>query len=150
MTLRHKPFVLIEPVGEPLDYWSCWNLLSDCRNLLTVLIGLPVYPTVIQAWAVGGSNGEESPPPPTLDVYHRSRYPKSIRRTIWAFDMPVPFESIGKDRVRAVLSSWLDHAEDLGPVYSLLAETYYDPLMKVEMRVFSARTSPRNLSPSAL
>lgn len=132
LTLRHVPLLVIKS-DQPADYWTFWNTFVEFRTLLTILIGVPVYPTEIQtSQSAKDAALAESSPSPTVRVYHRSSNAKRSNRTIWPYEMPIPFSVIGDQRMPDVLRSWFGHAEKLAPVYDLFAEIHYDHFMKVE------------------
>lgn len=135
-----------------------WQIVRDCQDLLTLLVGLPVQPKWIEAHVEGELrtvvDGEMQGPIEVLsyDFASSMRREPRFKRRHWHWrDVLVPLPSVEPDLDR-VLNAWFAGARSLRPVYTLFFDTLNHKPIHLESEFLSlaqalesyhSRTYPR-------
>ncbi len=121
-------FISIDAGQErPFFDWH-WQVIRNTRNLLTLCVGEPVYPRIIQLHHAPNA-GEEHTASPIL-VYFRDTE-RNQTRDRHPIEMLAAFPEI-QDELLQSLNAWFSNADKLKNVYTLFFGTFYTSGMYVE------------------
>jgi hypothetical protein len=129
----HTGLLTIIP-NEPRDFSWYRNVLDSFQNLMTLLVGKPVYPKLVSArthtdefheWAPGMPKRERV----ELFLHQDFRTPASPRRSVHQStiteEVLLPLPSIAPD-LPQILNTWFREAEILGPIYEVFFGALYN------------------------
>lgn len=125
LRLDHRVFIDIEPEGKrPLKWYR--EVLSSLQDLLTLLVGRPVYPRSMQAQANTGGSAR-----PDVFFGQGTRLPESrgkmpVEGLVRSSDVLVPLSLI-RSELPEVLGNWFAKRDLLAPVYELFLGALFNP-----------------------
>lgn len=124
--IKYNSGITIKP-DEPMNLKWFESFIYNLGNLLTLLIGCPVYPTNLYGEGVGADHDY-------IDIYYiieNPRYMKDFRFLEMDNRYPelIKYSNRSEQRIADVINNWFKKLELLGPVYDLIAITFYDSSM---------------------
>ena len=122
--ILYRSGMLIKPCEAKNWKWF-HEIINNLKNLLTLLIGYPVYPTHLSAEPIDGSNFD------IIEIYYCQPNPLIIEDfQPWhigiAFPDMLKYANRNVQKIAEVINNWFDKIEIIGPVFDLFFLTFYD------------------------
>lgn len=128
--IRYVSHMLITP-SEAKNWKWFKEFIDNLKNLLTLLIGFPVYPVYLLAHPINGNEFE------AVDIYYHIPKPMIIE-DIHPRAINIPFCDIIKyanrnnQTVTDIVNNWFKEAKIIEPVFDLFFLTFYDYSMSAQ------------------
>lgn len=126
VTLRHRDELLLKST-TPWTADQCLQLLFDLRTLLTLLLDMPIYFTEVMVSGGPVQVGDDEFIPNALLLYFPQPF-RRLRKDLRPNDFLFPFAEI-KDKLGAIVTTWMDGAAQLRSVYELVSSVFYGARM---------------------
>lgn len=125
--IRYHSCMIIAP-REAKNWMWFEEFINNLKNLLTLLIGLPVYPMHLSADPIGKNEFE------SIEIYYCTPNPLIIEELHpWEIEIAFPdmikYANRNVQKVGDVINNWFRKTEIIAPVFDLFFLTFYDNSM---------------------